>query len=123
MRIQPINKSSVQTFRAQNNLKSNRNKQFKSNLAEQERYEQEQNEIYQNGKKEMFNIGVYTIATVMPIFFVSYINKSNTLIDRQKQIIEQQYNDKLDLQKKVWEKQFECDSLKIILDNKEASQE
>ena len=123
MRIQPINKSSVQTFRAQNNLKSNRNKQFKSNLAEQERYEQEQNEIYQNGKKEMFNIGVYTIATVMPIFFVSYINKSNTLIDRQKQIIEQQYNDKLDLQKKVWEKQFECDSLKIILDNKKASQE
>lgn len=123
MRIQPINKSSVQTFRAQNNLKSNRNKQFKSNLEAQERYDQEQNEIYQNGKKEMFNIGVYTIATVMPIFFVSYINKSNTLIDRQKQIIEQQYNDKLDLQKKVWEKQFECDSLKIILDNKEASQE
>lgn len=123
MRIQPINKSSVQTFRAQNNLKSDRNKQFKSDLEAQERYEQEQNKIYQNGKKEMFNIGVYTIATVMPIFFVSYINKSNTLIDRQKQIIEQQYNDKLDLQKKVWEKQFECDSLKIILDNKEASQE
>ena len=50
MRIQPINKSSVQTFRAQNNLKSNRSKQFKSNLAEQERYEQEQNEIYKNNR-------------------------------------------------------------------------
>ena len=123
MRIQAINKSAVQTFRAQNNINFDKDKQFKTELDEQDRYDTEQEEIYQQDKKRLFNTAVYTIAAAMPIFFVTYVDKSNTLIDKQKQIIEQQYQDKLDLQKQLADKQFECDSLKLFLSNKKASQE
>lgn len=128
MYIQPISRLSVQSFRAQDTRPQNEktefddDEEFDEKLRALEAYEKSQDAIFEKGKRDMFNFGAYTVAAIMPICFLTYASKADSVIDRQNQIIEEKYKENVELRKQLSEKEFECDSLKFILENKKASQ-
>lgn len=129
MYIHPINRLSVQSFRAQDSMQRNKktefdeDEEFDEKLRALEEYDRSQDAIFEKGKREMFNVAAYTVAAIMPICFFTYASKADSVIDRQNQIIEEKYKENAELRKQLSEKEFECDSLKFILENKKASHE